>query len=109
MTDNIKLFLENNAHLLDKDVELFIGHAYEQLLNSEQEELMSVLESATIDITEEITAFQKAFIRKNMYMYEGALLTDFLADVPRFDKTIEEIKKFVTELAPDIGFDITVT
>ena len=106
MTDTIKIFLESNIDLLDHDVPLFLTHAYEQLLNSEQEQLIDVLAFAKIDLSEETTKFQKAFIRKNMYMFDGELLSDFVADIPRFDKTVKELETFVVELAPELGFDL---
>ena len=107
MTDNIKLFLENNADLLDEDVELFIGHAYEQLTNIETHDLMDILSDADIDIKNAVEKFINSYIRKNISNFDGEKFYDFIDDIPCFHKTKYELADIATEIADEAGYDIT--
>ena len=106
MTDNIKLFLENNAYLLDEDVELFLTHAYEQLSNIETRDLMELLAEADIDIKEHAEAFIKAYIRKNIHMFEDKKFDDFIDDIPCFHKTKYELSDIAEQIADEEGYDL---
>ena len=106
MTDNIKLFLENNAKLLDEDVELFLTHAYEQLTDLETKELVMILQSADIDISEEIDKFIRSFISYNIRRYDEELVDEFVEDIPTFSKTKYELRDLVCTLAKSLGYDI---
>lgn len=106
MTDNMKLFLENNAHLIDDDVELFLTHAYEQLTDLETKELVTILQSADIDLSEDIDKFIRSFISYNIRRYNEELVDDFVEDIPPFDKTKYEIHDLVCKMANSLGFDI---
>lgn len=105
MTDNIKLFLENNAYLLDEDVELFIDHAYEQLSNIETHDLMYLLSEADIDIKNQVEEFIKAYVRKNISNFVDENLDNFIEDIPCFHKTKYELEDIVMEIGDDEGYD----
>ena len=106
MTDNIKLFLENNAYVLDEDVELFLTHAYEQLTDLETKELVEIIQFANIDLSADIDEFLKSFISYNIRRYNEELVDDFVEDIPPFSKTKYELHELVCNMANSLGFDI---
>ena len=106
MTDDIKVFLENNADLLDEDVELFLTHAYEQLTDLETNELVMILKSAVIDISEDIDTYIRSFISYNIKRYNEELVDDFVEDIPPFGRTKYELKELVCTVADSLGYDV---
>ena len=108
MTDNIKLFLESNAYLLDEDVELFLTHAYEQLTDLETKELVEIIKFANIDLSADIDKFLKVFISYNIRRYNEELVDDFVDDIPLFGKTKYELHELVCDMADSLGFDVVI-
>lgn len=106
MTDNMKLFIENNVNLLDENVELFLAHAYEQLTDLETKELVMILQSADIDLSENIDTFIRSFISYNIRSYNEELVDEFVEDIPPFGRTKYELKKLVCNMADSLGYDI---
>lgn len=106
MTDNMKLFLEQNAHLIDENVELFLTHAYEQLTDLETKELVTILQSAAIDLSEDIDKFIRSFISYNIRRYNEELVDEFVEDIPTFGKTKYELRELVCTMADSLGCDI---
>ena len=106
MTDNIKLFLESNAYLIDEDVELFLTHAYEQLTDLETKELVEIIQFANIDLSADIDKFLESFISYNIRRYNEDLVDEFVEDIPPFGKTKYQIHDLVCKMANTLGFDI---
>ena len=106
MTDTLKIFIENNVDLIEQDVELFIGRAYEQLYYFETTELVEILKNANIDILADIDAFLKKYIVKNIRSFNNEPLDDFIEDIPPFHKTKYELSDMIASIADEQGYDI---
>lgn len=106
MTDTLKIFIENNVDLIEQDVELFIGHAYEQLYSAETTELVEILKNANIDILSDIDAFLRKYVAKNIYLFNEQWVDDFIDDIPPFHKTKYELSDLISEIADEQGYNI---